>query len=139
MSTVVSLHRPAREREPWPDRVTVVAWRDPLLERAPGAVLTVSDDVLVWWTNTLGPSAVLLARHLATYAADGESVWSLDDLAGSFGISRSVVSHTLDRLVRFGIVARHGSTVAVRLTLAPLTMRQRERLPRYLAEAYRPT
>jgi hypothetical protein len=139
MSTVVPLHRPARQREPWPDTITVVAWRDRLIERAPGAIPTVSDDVLVWWTNTLGPSAVLLARHLATYAADGELVWSLVDLAGTFGVSRSVLAHTMDRLVRFGIVARHGSTVAVRLMLAPLTMRQRERLPRYLADAYRPS
>jgi hypothetical protein len=137
MSSAFPDHRPARHGEPWPSTITVVPWRDPLIERIPGAIPTVSDDVLVWWTNTLGPSAVLLARHLATYAADGASVWSLEDLAGSFGISRSVVAHTLDRLVRFGVVARHGSTVEVRLMLGPLSARQRERLPRYLAEAYR--
>lgn len=138
MSTIVPLHRPARQREPWPPAITVIAWRDPIIERAPGAIPTTGDEFLVWWPNTLGPSAVLLARHLARHATRTESVWPLEELAASFGISRSVVTRALDRLVRFGLVARHGSTVAVRLMVGPLSLRQRERLPRYLADAYRP-
>ena len=50
--------------------------------------------------------------------------------------TEGVVTHTLERLARFGVMTRHGSTVAVRLVLPPLTARQRERLPRYLANAY---
>ena len=30
-----------------PDTLTVVAWRDPLVERMPGAIPTASDDALV--------------------------------------------------------------------------------------------
>lgn len=139
MSTVVPLQRPSHRREPWPDAITVIAWRDPVVENLPGAIATTSDDLLIWWPNSLGPTSVLMARHLATYATDGASVWSLDDLAGTFGVMPSVVARTLDRLARFGVIARHGSTVAVRLTLPPLTGRQHGRLPRYLADAYRPS
>ena len=88
-----------------------------------------------WWGNTLGPTALLVARHLALYAADGESEWPLDQLAGTYGVSVATIGRTLDRLARFGIVARHGATVAVRLIAGPLSQRQVERLPRYLAEA----
>lgn len=138
MSTAVPLHHPTHRRDPWPD-TTVIAWRDPVVEGVPGAVATTSDDVLIWWPNSLGPTSILMARHLATYASERESVWSLDDLAGTLGVMRSVAARTLDRLTRFGVIARHGSTVAVRLMLPPLTARQRERLPRYLADAYHPS
>lgn len=130
---------PVTPRESWPDEITVTVWHDPLVEHAAGATATASDDTLLWWSNTLGPSAVLLARHLAMYAADGAVVtWPLTDLGLTFGISRSVVAHTLDRLARFGVITRRGDMVAVRLVLPPLTERQRVRLPAYLADAYRP-
>jgi hypothetical protein len=81
---------------------------------------------------------MLMAHRFATYAADGPSVWPLVDLAQTFGLGQSLgrVTHTLDRLARFGIIARRGDTVAVRMMLAPLTARQRVRLPGYLADAY---
>jgi hypothetical protein len=136
MDTTAPTDNPTRPREPWPTEITVVAWHDPLVENAAGAIPTASDDMLLWWGNTLGPASVLIARHLALYAADRPAVWPLDDLGSTFGLARSVVTHTLERLARFGVVTRHGSTVAVRLMLPPLTARQRERLPRYLADAY---
>src|SRR6478735_11997490 len=40
MSNVFPITRPARHGEPWPDIITVVAWRDPVIERATGAVAT---------------------------------------------------------------------------------------------------
>ena len=98
MSNVFPITRPARHGEPWPDAITVVAWRDPVIEQATGAIATTSDEFLTWWTSTLGPSSVLVARHLALYAADGEVEWPLDDLAGTFGLGRTQLGHTLDRL-----------------------------------------
>jgi hypothetical protein len=136
MASTASIDHPTRLREPWPTEITVVAWHDPLVETSHGAIPTASDDMLVWWSNSLGPASVLIARHLALYAAEGATLWSLDDLGGTFGLARSVVTHTLERLARFGVINRHGSTVAVRLMLPPLTARQCERLPRYLADAY---
>ena len=136
MSTTAPTDNPTRPREPWPTEITVIAWRDALVENAPGAIPTASDEMFLWWGGTLGPASLLIARHLCLYAAEGATVWPLDDLGSTFGLARSVVTHTLERLARFGVVTRHGSTVAVRLVLPPLTARQRERLPRYLADSY---
>lgn len=134
MSNVLPLSRRA---QPWPNTITVVAWRDPVIEHAPGAIATTSDGFLTWWTNTLGPSSVLVARHLALYAVEGDVDWPLEELAATFGLGWAQLSHTLDRLARFAIVARHGSTVAVRMMVGPLGQQQIARLPRYLAAAYR--
>ncbi|MFZ1488676.1 MAG: hypothetical protein WAS51_01935 [Ilumatobacteraceae bacterium] len=136
MTNVFPITRHARHVEPWPEAILVVAWRDPVIEQAAGAIATTSDEFLTWWTNTLGPSSVLVARHLALYAADGEVEWPLDDLARTFGLGTTQLGHTLDRLARFGVIARHGTTVAVRMMLGPLTRQQVERLPGYLADAY---
>jgi hypothetical protein len=136
MSNVLPITRPNRTAEPWPDTITVIAWRDPVIEDAPGAIATTSDEFLTWYTCTLGPSSVLVARHLALYAADGEVEWPLDELAATFGLGVSQLGRTLDRLRRFGIVGRAGSTVSVRMVVGPLTLQHRARLPRYLAEAY---
>jgi hypothetical protein len=46
MSDVLPFTRPARQSQPWPDTVTVVAWHDPVIEHAPGAIATTSDDFL---------------------------------------------------------------------------------------------
>jgi hypothetical protein len=135
VSNVLPLNRPTRRAQPWPDTISVVAWRDPVIEHASGAIATTSDDFLTWWTNTLGPSSVLVARHLALYAAEGDVDWPLDELAATFGLGRTQLVHTLDRLARFAIVARHGSTVAVRMMVGPLGQQQVARLPRYLADA----
>lgn len=131
-------HQPATAEDLTPRAVTVIAWPDPVIDDAAGSIPTASDDALIWWTPTIGPTAMLMAHRFATYAADGPSVWPLVDLAQTFSLGQSLgrVTHTLDRLARFGIVARHGDTVAVRLMLAPLTARQRVRLPGYLADAY---
>lgn len=132
-------HEPATdEGDLTPHAITVIAWPDPVIDNAAGSIPTASDDALVWWTPTIGPTAALMAHRFATYAADGPSVWPLVDLAQTFGLGQSLgrVTHTLDRLARFGIIARRGDTVAVRMMLAPLTARQRVRLPGYLADAY---
>ena len=121
-----------------PREITVVAWRDPVVDDAPGAIPTASVDALIWWTPTIGPTGMLMAHRFAIYAADGPSTWSLVDVAQTFGLGAALnrVEHTLDRLDRFGVISRHGTTVAVRLMLPPLSERQRVRLPDYLANAY---
>ncbi|MFP5488938.1 MAG: hypothetical protein ACLGHQ_11605 [Acidimicrobiia bacterium] len=139
MDTADRTAHPTRRADRWPDQIVVTAWRDPMVEQLPGAMSTVSDEVLVWWVSTLGPTATLAARHLARYAADGDSVWPLGELARTFGVGPSIMCRALDRLVRFGVIHRRRDNVAVRLMLSPLTAHQRERLPRYLADAYQPS
>ncbi|HWL41817.1 MAG TPA: hypothetical protein VNQ73_02650 [Ilumatobacter sp.] len=122
------------------DTLTVIAWHDQVIEQTPGAIRTDSDDALVWWTCSVGSIAVVMAHRFARHAADGSTVWTLDDIAATFGISGSRsdvrVRRSLDRLVQFGIAHRSGHTLAVRLWLPPLTRRQRDRLPGYLGAAY---
>lgn len=120
------------------DELTVVAWRDPVVEHAPGTILTASDDALVWYIPSVGTIGMVMAHRLARHATDGPSRWTIEDIARTFGmgVSASRVIHVLDRLERFGIIRRHDQVVAVRLWLAPLTYRQRCQLPGYLAAAY---
>lgn len=121
-----------------PRTIAVVAYPDPVVEATPGAILTASDDALIWWTPSVGPTAMLMAHRFATYAAEGPSTWSLLDLAQTFGAGSSTgrTLHTLDRLERFGVIVRRGDIVGIRLWLPPLTARQQARLPEYLAYVY---
>src|SRR5688572_24286657 len=79
MPTATPVHQTNR-REPWPTEITVIAMQDPVVDQLPDATPTTSDDTLLWWAGTLGPTAVLLARHLAAYAAEGPTLWPLEDL-----------------------------------------------------------
>lgn len=121
-----------------PRVIAVIAYPDPVVEATSGAIPTASDDALIWWTPSVGPTGMLMAHRFATYAAEGASSWSLDDLARTFGAGGSTgrVLHTLDRLERFGLVVRRGDVVGIRLWLPPLTARQQARLPEYLAYVY---
>lgn len=120
------------------DVITVKAWRDEVVEAMPGAIATASDDCLLWLTSSVGSIAVLVAHRWAQYAAVGPTTWMVEDIGRTFGIGESYgrVNHTLERLERFGIIHRDGLTVSVRLWLPPLSPRQRERLPAYLAAVY---
>ena len=120
------------------DHLTVIAWRDPVVEDVPGAMRTDSDDALVWYTPFVGTIGMVMAHRFARHAVDGPSTWTIEDIAATFGIGArpARVLCTVDRLHRFGIGRRHGHTLAVRLWLPPLTYRQQRRLPGYLAAAY---
>src|SRR4051812_22798076 len=86
--------------------LTVVAWRDPIVERRAGAIATCSDDALVWWTPSLGPTAVLMAHRLAAYASNGTTTFTVEDLAATFGMGGGVsrLARTLVRLERFDVI-----------------------------------
>jgi len=117
---------------------TVDAWHDPIVEAAAGAVRTDTDDALVWYTPSIGTIGMAMAHRFARHATDGPSLWTIEDIALTFGIGNSAarVWRSLDRLDRFGIINRTGDRIAVRLWLAPLTQRQIAQLPPYLAAAY---
>ena len=121
------------------DTVTVIAWHDATVEQTPGAMRTDSDDALVWYTPSIGTIGMAIAHRFARHATAGATMWTLDDIARTFGIGLAParVGRSLDRLARFGIIHRAGGTLAVRLWLPPLTSRQRCQLPAYLADAYR--
>jgi hypothetical protein len=145
--TTASISRPATDQhghDRWitttADIVRVGAWHDPTVEAMPGAIPTASDDTLIWYTPNLGALSVLMAHRWATYSASAPSNWQVDDIARTFGLGESVsrVRDVINRMERFGIIRRHERTIAVRLWLPPLSPRQIDRLPKYLAVEYTP-
>jgi len=115
-----------------PDQVTVLAWRDPLVERLghrPG-----SPYVEAVWLGVLGPSTTLAWARLARVAATVERA-SVDvtDLSVSLGLGESLgrnatITRTLNRMASFGAAHRTGDTLAVRLALPDLPERAVGRL-----------
>lgn len=124
-----------------PERLTVVAWRDPLVEtrgHRPG-----SPYVELVWLGTLGPSTTLCWQRLSRLAATGPGT-EVDtaDLSRSLGLGDGLgrnapVSRTLARMVAFGAASRTGDTLAVRLALADVGARQLPRLSRSAQLAHR--
>ena len=72
-----------------PRMIAVVAYPDAIVEAAAGSIPTASDEALIWWTPSVGPTAMLMAHRFATYAAEGPTSWSLADLAQTFGAGKS--------------------------------------------------
>lgn len=124
-----------------PERLTVVAWRDPLVEASghrPG-----SPYVEAVWLGTLGPSTTLCWQRLSRLAATGPGT-QIDtaDLSRSLGLGDGLgrnapVSRTLARMVAFGAATRTGDTLAVRLALADVPDRQLPRLSHSAQLAHR--
>lgn len=119
--------------------ITVLAWRDQLVESHPESHPTSSTETLLWWTPILGPTSALVAHRLAAYAARGEQAqFSLSDLSRTFGMGRSLsrIRASLIRLERFRVISVNDDTVFVRIALPPLTRRQLDQLPPYLVDLY---
>jgi hypothetical protein len=120
--------------------LTIVAWRDELVEQHPDSIATDSDEMLVWWTPILGPSATLMVHQLALLVRTGTShTFSQAELGQTFGlgISSGRLHAVLERLHRFGAAHVDDTAVAVRLAMPPMSIRHQRRLPAYLALAYR--
>jgi hypothetical protein len=119
--------------------ISVLAWRDHIVESHPESHPTSSNDTLVWWSPILGPTATLMAHRFAGYVAHGDQMqFTLADLARTFGMGQSMgrVRASFQRLERFGIISLHDQTLFVRTALPPLTRRHLEQLPPYLVELY---
>jgi hypothetical protein len=138
-SAIADLVEPAPTPGPWRQdtELTVIAWRDSCTEADPDAIPTASDDALVWFTPIVGTLCALLAHRLASHAVHGPTVWTVHEIARTFGLQDpSRVRRAFDRLDRFHIARRQQTLIAVRLALPPLTFRQRAQLPAYLRTAY---
>ncbi|HSO95230.1 MAG TPA: hypothetical protein VLV81_04245 [Acidimicrobiia bacterium] len=112
---------------PWPDATIDTLGHDPR-----------SAYVETFWLPILGPTAVLLLRHLATRfdltPADVEL--HVAETSQALGVghrdgSSSPILRTLSRLEQFGLACRDPltPTIAVRRNLPPVTRRQLVRLP----------
>jgi hypothetical protein len=119
-----------------PTTLTIVPWPDPLLD-------TVGHDprslyVETFWLPTLGPTAVLLLRHLAT-RFDPPSAGielAVAETSQALGVgnrdgSSSPIVRSLARLEQFDLACAdpRSSTIAVRRSLPPVHRRHLRRLP----------
>jgi hypothetical protein len=119
-----------------PTTLTIVPWPEPVLD-------TLGHDprslyVETFWLPVLGPTALLLLRHLATRfdqtpagvelrVAETSQALGLGNRAGS----SSPILRTLARLEQFEVACADplSPTIAVRRHLPPVTRRQLGRLP----------
>jgi len=121
-----------------PEILTIAPWPDPVLD-------TIGYDprsryAETFWLPTLGPTALLLLRHLVTrFERDTGSielqvsvtsqVLGLGEKSGS----SSPIVRTLSRLEQFELACSDGrGTVAVRRSLPPVQKRHVRRLPAHL-------
>jgi hypothetical protein len=118
-----------------PAAVKVIPWPDPVLD-------TLGHDPRSWyaetfWLPTLGPTALLLMRHLADrfeHAPAGVDL-PVADTAAALGLGsrdgeHSPLMRSIGRLVQFDLACKDGdTTIAVRRTLPPVHRRHVRRLP----------
>jgi len=118
-----------------PATLTIQPWPDPVID-------TVGHDprsvyVETFWLPTLGPTAVLLLRHLATKFDERRGPLELPVAAASQALglgeregNSSPIVRTLARLETFDLACSDGrGTVAVRRNLPPVQHRHLRRLP----------
>lgn len=119
--------------------ITISAWRDELVEKHPDSIAVHSEDMLIWWTPILGPTATLMAHQFARLVRDGTPhTFARADLGLTFGLGSKSgrLDAGLGRLHRFGAAHVQTDQVAVRLAMPPMSVRKLSRLPAYLAVAY---
>jgi hypothetical protein len=119
---------------PWPDPVIDTLGWDPR-----------SRYVETFWLPTLGPSALLLLRHLADrfdHSPDGIEL-TVADTSSALGLgqregSSSPIVRTLRRLSQFDLACAdpHSDVVAVRRNVPPINTRHVRRLPPALQAAH---
>lgn len=118
-----------------PETLTITPWPDPVLD-------TIGYDprsryAETFWLPTLGPTALLLLRHLATRFEQGGGAIELPvaETSHALGLgqrdgSSSPIVRTLTRLEQFDLACTDGfTTVAVRRSLPPVQRRHVRRLP----------
>ena len=121
-----------------PTTLTICPWPDPILD-------TVGHDprslyAETFWLPTLGPTALLLLRHLATKFDERPGPLELQVAEASFALglgeragNSSPIVRTLARLETFDLACSDGqTTIAVRRNLAPVHQRHLRRLPQPL-------
>lgn len=121
--------------------LTVVAWRDPVVETVGHDAC--GDYVELFWLGTLGPTATWLLRRLAVCAINHPDGFTIDmaDLATALGLGSehgrsATLLKAMNRLIIFGLARHIGDSIAVRSIVPPLTMKQISRLPAHLQRAH---
>jgi hypothetical protein len=129
-----------------PTTLTIVPWVDPIID-------TIGHDprsryAETFWLPTLGPTSLLLLRHLANRFDDTLGSRRLElriaDTSLALGVgdrdgATSPILRTLGRLEQFDLACAdpRSPTIAVRRNLPPMTRRHVQRLPLSLQALHR--
>ena len=120
---------------PWPDPAIDPYGQDPN-----------GDWSRLAWLPIIGPSSWLMWGTLAAQLRrESDVTWAVEALGAAHGLSGSTARHgpvrrTIARLCQFRIVTDlSDSALLVRMTAPPLSRRQVERLPEFVAELQRQT
>ena len=109
----------------------LAVWDDPL---AANGLQSDTDDALIYLPPFLGPTSSLVLHRLSRCLTTGTGrVWSIEDLAATFGVGASQMRASLNRLERFGMIRTVGARTEVRTRVPALAARNIERMPAYLA------
>jgi hypothetical protein len=124
------------------DTVTVYPWSEPRFEQWGHHVQ--SDYVERFWLPILGPSSIVLARHIAANFDSTNTAFESDThtMAGAIGIAPGQLLRVINRLVSFGKATFNPGTtsvLALRTHWEPLGPNSIRRLPAHLAELHRDT
>ena len=117
------------------ETIRILPWRDPVVD-------TLGHDPRApyperFWLPTLGPTALLLIRHIAhrfDRAPDGFTL-DLGEVSRCLGLGErygrsSPLARSLSRIVQFDLAAQEdGGTLAVRRHVPPINRRHVRRLP----------
>ena len=111
--------------------IRLSVWDDPL---ATDGLRADSDDALVYLTPILGPTSTLVLHRFARCLTTSTvRAWRRDELAATFGVRPALLSSSLARLERFGMIRIHDDRIDVRIRIPALSARHVERMPAYLA------
>ena len=96
-----------------------------------------------YWVSILGPTSTLLLRRLAAGLEIKPDGFELDPVAWAFELGLGMRGgkngpfwRAVDRCCRFNACHRQGEILLVRRKLAPLTLRQVQKLPPHLERAH---
>ncbi len=126
---------PSAPAPPAPPTLTICAWPDPVLDTM--GYDPRSSYVETFWLSALGPTALLLLRHLANRfdTETGMLEISIGETSRVLGLgaregTSSPLRKCIDRLTRFDLACSDGLTThAVRRNLPALNPRHVKRLP----------
>ncbi len=122
--------------------ITVYPWSQPRFEQW-GHHLR-SEYVEQFWLPILGPSCLVLARHIGTNFDESTTAYESDThtMARSIGVAPSQLARVINRLATFGIATCSPGprrVLALRTHWAPLSAHAAQRLPTHLIELHRET
>src|SRR3954471_1983990 len=117
-----------------PTEIVVTPWTDPVID-------SLGHDPRSWyaetfWLPTLGPTSLLLLRHLADRfdRAPERVTLVVAETAAALGLGtgeseNAPLLRSMGRLVQFDLACRAGDTFAVRRNVPPVNRRHVRRLP----------